>query len=69
MTDSGYPRVTKLWERGKPLDTAKVVYEGESTDMSIAAMHDDSPALSGILLAATLPFTTTNCSFAKIAGR
>lgn len=43
MTDSGYPRVAKLWKRGTPLTDAVVVYEGLRTDMSVAAMHDDSP--------------------------
>jgi prolyl oligopeptidase len=43
MTDSGYPRIAKLWKRGTPFDQAKVVYEGVSTDMSIGASHDDTP--------------------------
>lgn len=43
MTDSGYPRVVKLWERGKPMADARVIYEGEASDMSISASHDDSP--------------------------
>ncbi len=43
MTDSGYPRVAKLWKRGTKLTDAEIVYEGKQTDMSIAAMHDDSP--------------------------
>lgn len=43
MTQSGYPRVAKLWKRGTPMSEAKVIYEGESTDMAIGASHDDSP--------------------------
>ena len=43
MTDSGYPRVTKLWKRGQKLADAKTIYEGQKTDMSVSAMHDDSP--------------------------
>lgn len=43
LTDSGYPRVAKLWKRGQPLAEAVTVYEAERTDMSAGAFHDDSP--------------------------
>jgi len=43
MTESGYPRIAKLWKRGTPMDEAKTIYEGVATDMSIGAVHDDSP--------------------------
>ncbi len=43
MTDSGYPRIAKLWKRGQKLSEAKTIYEGQQTDMSVSAMHDDSP--------------------------
>ena len=43
MTTSGYPRVAKLWTRGTPLASAKTVYEGQPTDMSVDAMFDDTP--------------------------
>ena len=37
MTDSGYPRIVKLWRRGQPLDAAHAVFEGEASDVSIGA--------------------------------
>lgn len=43
MTDSGYPRIAKLWKRGTPLEQAKVIYEGKQDDMSVGAVHDDAP--------------------------
>ncbi|MCC6511355.1 MAG: S9 family peptidase [Pirellulaceae bacterium] len=43
MTESGYPRVAKLWKRGTPMSAARVIYEGELKDMAISAGHDDSP--------------------------
>jgi len=43
MTDSGYPRIAKIWQRGTPLEKAKLIYEGKQDDMSVGAMHDDSP--------------------------
>ncbi|MFI4875866.1 MAG: prolyl oligopeptidase family protein [Blastopirellula sp. JB062] len=43
MTDSGYPRIVKLWKRGTKLEEAQIVYEGEATDLSISATHDSTP--------------------------
>ena len=42
LTDSGYPRVIKSWKRGTPIEEAKVVFEGEQTDVSASqyAYHD-----------------------------
>ena len=34
MTDSGYPRLVKLWDRGTDFSTARLVAEGEQTDVS-----------------------------------
>lgn len=33
MTDSGYPRMAKLWKRGTPLSDAKLIGEGEQADV------------------------------------
>jgi prolyl oligopeptidase len=33
LTDSGYPRIVKLWRRGQPLAGAKVVFEGMMSDV------------------------------------
>lgn len=42
LTSSGYPRIIKEWKRGTPLSEAKVVFEGEPTDMAVGAqvIHD-----------------------------
>jgi prolyl oligopeptidase len=37
LTDSGYPRIVKLWRRGTPLSAAKQLSEGEKTDVSVSA--------------------------------
>ena len=34
LTTSGYPRTVRLWERGAPLQDAKVLFEAEETDMA-----------------------------------
>ena len=40
MTESGYPRIVKLWQRGTDLATAEVVFEGRPTDVSVSARAD-----------------------------
>lgn len=42
MTKSGYPFIVKEWKRGTPLDTAKEVFRGESTDVAATGrvLHD-----------------------------
>lgn len=43
MTTSGYPRIAKRWKRGTPWESAEIVYEGKTEDMSISAAYDDTP--------------------------
>jgi prolyl oligopeptidase len=37
LTDSGYPRVVKLWKRGTPIAAATKLAEGERADVSVQA--------------------------------
>ncbi|MFP4540083.1 MAG: prolyl oligopeptidase family serine peptidase [Opitutales bacterium] len=37
LTTSGYPRTTRRWRRGAPLEEAEVVFEGETDDVSAGA--------------------------------
>ena len=37
LTKSGYPRIVKLWKRGTPLASARVVFEGRVEDVSVSA--------------------------------
>ncbi|MCX6128831.1 MAG: hypothetical protein NTX25_07180 [Proteobacteria bacterium] len=41
-TDSGYPMQLKLWQRGQPLSSAKLIFTAEKTDVSVSSMvlHD-----------------------------
>lgn len=43
VTSSGYPRIAKRWRRGTPIDSAEVVFEGESTDVSVGAFRSHTP--------------------------
>ena len=56
MTDSGYPRIAKLWKRGTPIESATTLYEGKSTDMSIGAVHDDSPGFERNFVSRNIAF-------------
>jgi prolyl oligopeptidase len=56
MTDSGYPRIAKMWKRGTPIESATTLYEGKSTDMSIGALHDDSPGFERNFVSRNIAF-------------
>ena len=36
LTVSGYPKIMKIWERGKSLDQAKEIFRGQDSDVSVA---------------------------------
>lgn len=42
LTESGYPRITRAWKRGTPLDQAEFVSEGDVKDVAAGAtvVHD-----------------------------
>ena len=48
LTDSGYPRIIKLWKRGTPLDQAVLILEGNQQDIFVYAFqlrHDEQVAI------------------------
>ena len=38
MTNSGYPRLVKVWRRGTPLADAKLLFEGDARDVAVRAV-------------------------------
>jgi prolyl oligopeptidase len=36
LTDSGYPRIVKLWKRGTPVSEARTIFEGRKEDVASA---------------------------------
>jgi prolyl oligopeptidase len=36
LTPSSYPRIVKLWRRGEPVNSARIVFTGRSTDMQVS---------------------------------
>lgn len=37
LTDSGYPRLAKIWKRGSALADAETIFAGDTTDVSVSA--------------------------------
>ena len=68
MTDSGYPRMAKLWKRGTPLEQAKLVYEGKQEDMSVGAVHDDSPGFERNFVTRNIAFYNDELFLVKDSG-
>ena len=56
MTDSGYPRIVKLWKRGTALADATPVYEAKSTDMAASATFDDTKGFERHFVTRTIAF-------------
>lgn len=48
MTDSGYPREVKLWQRGTALEQAKPIFTGDKTSVAVSGwvLFDDKTPLS-----------------------
>ena len=56
MTDSGYPRIIKRWQRGTPLLEAVTVFEGEQADVSVRASVDTTPGHERTIIMRSLDF-------------
>jgi len=69
MTTSGYPRLAKRWKRGTPLEQAELVYEGLATDMSISAIHDDTPGFERNFVSRNLAFYNDELYWLNAEGK
>jgi len=56
MTESGYARIAKIWNRGTPVSTAKTVYEGQATDLGVGAYRDDTPGFERDFVSRNIAF-------------
>ena len=59
LTDSGYPRVIKRWQRGQPLSAAVTVFEGEQQDVAVSVSVDNTRGHERTLFARSLDFYKT----------
>ncbi|MGI9153634.1 MAG: prolyl oligopeptidase family serine peptidase, partial [Rubrivivax sp.] len=59
MTDSGYPRVIKRWQRGQRWQDAVTVFEGQKSDVAAWALVDRTPGFERTLFGRSLDFYRT----------
>jgi len=65
MTESGYPRVVKLWRRGTPLKDAATVREGDRTDIFLYAFRDPTEGFERDFLYRGVTFYTNEMFFVR----
>jgi prolyl oligopeptidase len=68
MTTSGYPRVVKEWQRGTPLTAARVVFEGETTDVASGGFTSDEPGFHREFVQRT-PAFFREISYLRVGGK
>ena len=56
LTDSGYPRLIKRWQRGQPLADAVTVFEARAQDVSASVWVDDTPGFERTVVARATDF-------------
>lgn len=69
LTDSGYPRIVKLWKRGTPLEKATVVFEGKTSDVSVGAYFDDTPGFERHWVSRGITTYTSELYFQDAKGK
>jgi prolyl oligopeptidase len=58
LTQSGYPRIVKRWQRGTPLSQAETIFEARPTDISANAWRDHTEGFEREVLHRSLTFYT-----------
>ncbi len=56
LTDSGYVRIIKRWQRGTPLSEARTVFEGVAKDVAVSVNVDQTPGHPRTLFTRALDF-------------
>ncbi len=56
LTDSGYPRVFKRWQRGQPLAAALTVFEGQAKDVAAYVSVDRTPGFERTVYGRAIDF-------------
>ncbi|WP_027144091.1 prolyl oligopeptidase family protein [Mesorhizobium sp. WSM3626] len=64
-TESGYPRVVKLWKRGTRLEEATPIFEGKTEDLAVGAGVEFDGKKRDLFLARTLNFFASH-SFLRL---
>lgn len=55
LTKSGYPRICKLWNRGESLETAKVVFSADESDVSVHGYVSRCPPFAPVTIVGRSP--------------
>ncbi|MBN1410015.1 MAG: S9 family peptidase [Spirochaetales bacterium] len=63
LTDSGLPRIVKIWKRGEPLSQAETIYEGKYTDVSCWAYHDPDRDFPRSFIVRSPSFFSNECYY------
>jgi prolyl oligopeptidase len=58
MTESGYPRIVKRWQRGTALSEARLVYEGRPEDIAVVAYRDHAKGYERDFISRAITFYT-----------
>ena len=56
LTDSGYPRTIRRWQRGQPLASAVTVFEGLPQDVSVGVSVDPTPGFERTVFSRSMDF-------------
>lgn len=69
LTESGYPRINRLWTRGTDLKSAKTLFEGEKTDVGVfPATFENDKGEREILIVRAKTFYTTDYFWVPRSG-
>ncbi len=60
MTSSGYPRQVKIWERDTPIEKAKIVFEGERSDVGSFGRVINKAGNQYVIIVRALTFYTSS---------
>ena len=59
LTDSGYPRIVKMWQRGTPLADAKTIHSGAKADVGVWPFVMHEPGSATPMIARSMTFYTS----------
>lgn len=68
LTNSGYPRIVKLWKRGEDIAKARTIFEGDVQDVASQAMVVDSKAAHDALIVRAVSFFESEYSWIRQDG-
>jgi prolyl oligopeptidase len=68
LTASGYPRIVKLWKRGTPLASARIVSEGETGDVAVGPVAVQAGARRWLFVNRSRTFWTNQYGLLTASG-